>query len=414
MFSFHSPGRTEQTVMFHGHQSYVVAIARLCKENNIFTDLTLECDDGKIAVHRLVLGAVSPFMAAVLSSLPPGLPHVTVLLPDVRRELLQQLIDFIYTGVMQLSQSSTLELQQLVTLLQIDPQNVGVDVVDEKRSARMANSKAVQSLGVKIRQKSDSPPKVSVKDNNGHKSLQTAPRSVSPVKLCPVKSSPLGVSSRKSSPSLSGKSKPLLSPSSIGGGKSSNGKLSSSPSSSCGGRSSFKLTPNSAKNSQTEETPPSGEYMSVLRSSDLSSNVIRLVSTARANKRHNSGDGRTDGGESSKEPRLADSGGGSRGRGRGGLRTRGRARGRAPSGRPVGAAKERGYHDMENVETWVCAICEKYDPVLPVRTSPEDIPPTTEWIGCDCNRWFHKFCTKLKVVDDSFSCKLLNKPCLSE
>ena len=100
-------------------------------------------------------------MAVVLSSLPQGLPHVTVLLPDVRRELLQQLIDFIYTGVMQvldnmwsvehtafmrlfmfqLSQSSTLELQQLVTLLQIDPQNVGVDVVDEKRSARMANSK---------------------------------------------------------------------------------------------------------------------------------------------------------------------------------------------------------------------------------------------------------------------------------
>ena len=53
------------------------------------------------SLSRLVLGAVSPFMAVVLSSLPPGLPHVTVLLPDVRRELLQQLIDFIYTGVMQ-------------------------------------------------------------------------------------------------------------------------------------------------------------------------------------------------------------------------------------------------------------------------------------------------------------------------
>ena len=27
-------------------------------------------------------------------------------------------------------------------------------------------------------------------------------------------------------------------------------------------------------------------------------------------------------------------------------------------------------------------------------------------------RWFHKFCTQLKVVDDSFCCKLVQKTCL--
>jgi hypothetical protein len=42
-------------------------------------------------------------------------------------------------------------------------------------------------------------------------------------------------------------------------------------------------------------------------------------------------------------------------------------------------------HDMENMETWVCAICGQYDPVL----LPLDGSTTTEWIGCDCNRCLH-------------------------
>ena len=42
----------------------------------------------------------------------------------------------------------------------------------------------------------------------------------------------------------------------------------------------------------------------------------------------------------------------------------------------------KGNHDMENVETWVCAICGRYDPILPVGGEEN----TTEWIGCDCNR----------------------------
>ena len=72
-----------------------------------------------------------------------------------------------------------------------------------------------------------------------------------------------------------------------------------------------------------------------------------------------------------------------------------------------------GFHDYEDVETWVCAICQCYDPVItsPVKPGNPDIM-TTEWIGCDCNRWYHKYCTKLKHIDDSFSCKQLNRECL--
>jgi hypothetical protein len=41
-----------------------------------------------------------------------------------------------------------------------------------------------------------------------------------------------------------------------------------------------------------------------------------------------------------------------------------------------------GVHDLARTETWVCAICRFYDPPA------KEAPPTTEWIGCDCNRWY--------------------------
>ncbi len=74
-----------------------------------------------------------------------------------------------------------------------------------------------------------------------------------------------------------------------------------------------------------------------------------------------------------------------------------------------------GFHDLEDVETWVCAICQCYDPIItsPVKNPQQNaLLVTTEWIGCDCNRWYHKYCTKLKKIDESFSCKQLDRECL--
>ena len=55
-----------------------------------------------------------------------------------------------------------------------------------------------------------------------------------------------------------------------------------------------------------------------------------------------------------------------------------------------GSASSTGFHDMANVETWKCAICKQYDPVLPTGVEASKMPTTTEWVGCDCNRWYHQ------------------------
>ena len=94
-------------------------------------------------------------------------------------------------------------------------------------------------------------------------------------------------------------------------------------------------------------------------------------------------------------------------------------RGRPPAHHTITEPQEdldtsTGFHDLEDVETWVCAICQCYDPVLtsPIKNPQQELLMTTEWIGCDCNRWYHKYCTKLKHIDDSFSCKQLKRDCL--
>ncbi len=77
------------------------------------------------------------------------------------------------------------------------------------------------------------------------------------------------------------------------------------------------------------------------------------------------------------------------------------------SGRDDGTgnnASKSGVHDLMNVNTWVCAICKKYDPVLPPDADPSEVS-NTEWVGCDCNRWFHLFCTKLSDSElEVFNC----------
>ena len=93
----------DRVVTFQGHHSYIVSIAKLCKENGLFTDVTILCDDGKLLAHKIVLAAVSPFLRHVLDVETSNTGQTTIVMPEVRREIVQQLLDFLYTGIMKVS-----------------------------------------------------------------------------------------------------------------------------------------------------------------------------------------------------------------------------------------------------------------------------------------------------------------------
>ena len=61
-------------------------------------------------------------------------------------------------------------------------------------------------------------------------------------------------------------------------------------------------------------------------------------------------------------------------------------------------------------ELVTCGICHLLDP--PVDPSvPQSSAETTEWVGCDCYRWFHKSCTQLTKFTEKFSCKSVRMRC---
>lgn len=62
-------------------------------------------------------------------------------------------------------------------------------------------------------------------------------------------------------------------------------------------------------------------------------------------------------------------------------------------------------------ELVTCGICQLLDPPVDPKY-PVPSTETTEWVGCDCYRWFHKSCTKLMKFTEKFSCKSVRMRCL--
>ena len=46
---------------------------------------------------RLVLASCSPFLSSVFLSLPDGLPDFTLIVPDIKKEVVNSFIEFLYT-----------------------------------------------------------------------------------------------------------------------------------------------------------------------------------------------------------------------------------------------------------------------------------------------------------------------------
>ena len=81
-------------------------------------DLTIQCEDGELPAHQLMLAVASPFLKQLFQvrtircgvtsfqhvfqaereRLAPGVPVVLVL-PEVKASLVQALLHFLYTGV---------------------------------------------------------------------------------------------------------------------------------------------------------------------------------------------------------------------------------------------------------------------------------------------------------------------------
>jgi len=400
---------SSQSVVFTGHNAYLMSVARVCREANKFTDVTLVCPDGEVVGHRLVLAAASSTLkAAFLQVNSPtddpatGQSDYTIIVPDVRKNIVASLVDFLYTGKLNISRSNCRDLQLLIRMLGIDPDNVRVEAVEESTRKRMVQSHLTASMGLMTNQSNPMPAKTALPEpakthqakTNNTKLNATEPQVNGEVKLTPPSkmSNDLHASSEQS------------------GGK-------ALPSRAAKRRASQETSLN---NGISAATPPAPKEQR-LSSSSLTSPTGPLAPI---------GSGFVSGGGSgrrkpSRPPKPVKPGrqqssaigGGGGGSGKNAKNSSTSGSASAASAAAATAASPEpdllsGYHDMSNVETWVCAICHLYDPAATDEPGGGDDGDTTEWIGCDCNRWYHKLCTGLAVVDETFCCAQVKLSCL--
>lgn len=92
----------------HGLREY----AKLC-------DVILRCEGKEIPTHRAVLAACSPYFLAMFTHELRESSQQVVDLKDVNPEILSALVDFVYTGVIDISVQNVQEVLSVASLLQI-------------------------------------------------------------------------------------------------------------------------------------------------------------------------------------------------------------------------------------------------------------------------------------------------------
>jgi len=78
---------------------------------------------------------------------------------------------------------------------------------------------------------------------------------------------------------------------------------------------------------------------------------------------------------------------------------------------PMSGLRDTVHSQGEKGDNVVCDTCNGIDPPgSPNNNSQEEF---VEWVGCECERWFHKKCLNLSPIElESFSCDKVKKICL--
>ncbi|KAH8322614.1 hypothetical protein KR059_000881, partial [Drosophila kikkawai] len=102
-----------------GHSTTLMEIQRSLRNDNQTCEVVLASRDGtRVRAHLFVLSTCSDLMRNILVDVPPG-QEATIILPDIRGELLESMMSFIYMGETSLSSTSLSEFLEAINLLGI-------------------------------------------------------------------------------------------------------------------------------------------------------------------------------------------------------------------------------------------------------------------------------------------------------
>lgn len=111
-------GEGQQYVLrWNNHKSNLVEILDGLFQKKSYVDCTLHVDDMKFCVHRVVLAANSAYFQQILQDVP--MDHCTILFPGVQGFEMQALLDYMYTGEVNVTQSQIPRIMQIAGQLEV-------------------------------------------------------------------------------------------------------------------------------------------------------------------------------------------------------------------------------------------------------------------------------------------------------
>lgn len=102
---------------WNNHKSNLVDILDGLFQKKSYVDCTLHVDDTKFFVHRVVLAANSSYFQTILQDVP--MDHCTILFPGVQGFEMQALLDYMYTGEVNVTQSHIPRFIQIAEQLEV-------------------------------------------------------------------------------------------------------------------------------------------------------------------------------------------------------------------------------------------------------------------------------------------------------
>ncbi|GAB6024034.1 hypothetical protein CHUAL_008756 [Chamberlinius hualienensis] len=113
----YSPETEMLNLRWGSHQLNLISVFDRLLGNQVFVDVTLACEGISLKVHKAVISAASPYFQKLLMENPCD--HPVIILSDLQPSVLQDLVEFMYRGEINVMQDRLNELIKWAEKLQI-------------------------------------------------------------------------------------------------------------------------------------------------------------------------------------------------------------------------------------------------------------------------------------------------------
>lgn len=107
----------QYSLKWHDFQQKLINSFQNLQKSDDFVDVTIACEEKSFSAHKVVLSACSPYFRKLLKANP--CPHPIIILQTIKQKHFENLLNFMYHGVVNIETDSLQEFLKSASALQI-------------------------------------------------------------------------------------------------------------------------------------------------------------------------------------------------------------------------------------------------------------------------------------------------------